>query len=144
MFRACSRASFLKLPSHIYFSCLSPIAMIHGLHAVLTAVWQSVTIPPEWKRELVVPIWKRERGPPGLQQLQWYYAVDCARQGPCLPLMREGRAFLSFSLKGLSRSVEASIPSKLARACRGRTYDYPGTITKDSANHVYLRVYAFK
>ena len=33
-------------------------AMIHGLHAVLTAVWQSGTIPPDWKRGLVVPIWK--------------------------------------------------------------------------------------
>ncbi|KAG0730476.1 Transposon TX1 uncharacterized protein [Chionoecetes opilio] len=33
-------------------------AMIHGLHAVLTAVRQSGTIPPAWKRGLVVPIWK--------------------------------------------------------------------------------------
>ncbi|KAG0716601.1 LINE-1 reverse transcriptase [Chionoecetes opilio] len=33
-------------------------AMIRGLHAVLTAVWQSGTIPPDWKRRLVVPIWK--------------------------------------------------------------------------------------
>ncbi|KAG0713027.1 Transposon TX1 uncharacterized protein [Chionoecetes opilio] len=33
-------------------------AMIRGLHAVLTAVWQSGTIPPDWKRGLVVPIWK--------------------------------------------------------------------------------------
>ncbi|KAG0713587.1 hypothetical protein GWK47_015881 [Chionoecetes opilio] len=33
-------------------------AMIRGLHAVLTAVWQSRTIPPDWKRGLVVPIWK--------------------------------------------------------------------------------------
>ncbi|KAG0720355.1 Protein lin-10 [Chionoecetes opilio] len=33
-------------------------AMIRGLHAVLTAVWQSSTIPPDWKRGLVVPIWK--------------------------------------------------------------------------------------
>ena len=33
-------------------------AMIHGLHAVLSAVWQSGTIPPDWKRGLVVPIWK--------------------------------------------------------------------------------------
>ena len=32
-------------------------AMIRGLHAVLTAVWHSGTIPPDWKRELVVPIW---------------------------------------------------------------------------------------
>ncbi|KAG0730593.1 Retrovirus-related Pol polyprotein from type-2 retrotransposable element R2DM [Chionoecetes opilio] len=32
--------------------------MIRGLHAVLTAVWQSGTIPPDWKRRLVVPIWK--------------------------------------------------------------------------------------
>ncbi len=31
-------------------------AMTHGLHAVLTAVWQSGTIPPDWKRGLVVPI----------------------------------------------------------------------------------------
>ena len=33
-------------------------AMICGLHAVLTAVWHSGTIPPDWKRGLVVPIWK--------------------------------------------------------------------------------------
>ena len=33
-------------------------AMTRGLHAVLTAVWQSGTIPPDWKRGLVVPIWK--------------------------------------------------------------------------------------
>ena len=33
-------------------------AMIHGLHAVLTAVWHSVTIPPDWKRGLVIPIWQ--------------------------------------------------------------------------------------
>ena len=32
--------------------------MIHGLHAVLTAVWHSGTILLDWKRELVVPIWK--------------------------------------------------------------------------------------
>ncbi len=25
-------------------------AMIHGLYAVLTAMWQSGTIPPEWNR----------------------------------------------------------------------------------------------
>ena len=33
-------------------------AMTRGLHAVLSAVWQSGTIPPDWKRGLVVPIWK--------------------------------------------------------------------------------------
>ena len=33
-------------------------AMISGLHAVLTAVWHSDTIPPDWKKGLVVPIWK--------------------------------------------------------------------------------------
>ena len=33
-------------------------AMIHGLHTVLTAVWHSGTVPPDWKRGLVVPIWK--------------------------------------------------------------------------------------
>ena len=33
-------------------------AMIHGLHAVLTVVWHSGTIPPDWKRGLVFPIWK--------------------------------------------------------------------------------------
>ncbi len=32
--------------------------MIHGLHAVLTVVRQSGTIPCDWKRGLVVPIWK--------------------------------------------------------------------------------------
>ena len=33
-------------------------AMIHGLQAVLTVVWHSGIIPPDWKRGLVVPIWK--------------------------------------------------------------------------------------
>ena len=33
-------------------------AMIRGLHAVLTAIWHSDTIPPDWKRGLAVPIWK--------------------------------------------------------------------------------------
>ena len=33
-------------------------AMICGLHAVLTVVWHSGTIPPDWRRGLVVPIWK--------------------------------------------------------------------------------------
>ena len=33
-------------------------AMILGLHAVLTAVWHSGTIPPGWKKGLVVHIWK--------------------------------------------------------------------------------------
>ena len=31
-------------------------ALIHGLHAVLTAVWHSGIIPPDWKKGLVVPI----------------------------------------------------------------------------------------
>ena len=33
-------------------------AMIRGLHAVLTAVWYSGTIPPDWKMGLDAPIWK--------------------------------------------------------------------------------------
>ena len=33
-------------------------AMIHGLHSVVTAVWQSGTIPLDWKRGLVTPIYK--------------------------------------------------------------------------------------
>ena len=37
--------------------------MIRGLHAVLTAVWHSITISPDWKRGLVVPIWK-DKGDP--------------------------------------------------------------------------------
>ena len=37
-------------------------AMIRGLqHAVLTAVWHSDTIPPDWKKGLVFPIWKGKR-----------------------------------------------------------------------------------
>ena len=32
-------------------------AMIRGLHAVLTAVWHSGTIPPDWKKRLVVSVW---------------------------------------------------------------------------------------
>ena len=34
--------------------------MIRELHAVLTAVWHSGTIPPDWKKGLVIPIWKRK------------------------------------------------------------------------------------
>ena len=33
-------------------------AMTHGLYVVLTAIWYSGTIPPDWKRGLIVPIWK--------------------------------------------------------------------------------------
>ncbi len=55
--------------------------------------------------------------------------------------MTERRATLSSSLKGLTRSEEASIPSKLVRVCRGHTYDYSGTLTKDSANHVFTYVF---
>ena len=33
-------------------------AMIRGLHAVLTAVWHSGIVPPDWKRGLVIPIFK--------------------------------------------------------------------------------------
>ena len=32
--------------------------MIRGLHTVLTAVWQTGTIPPDWRRGLVTPLWK--------------------------------------------------------------------------------------
>ena len=35
--------------------------MIRGLHAVLTAVWYSGTIPLDWKRGLVIPIWQGVR-----------------------------------------------------------------------------------
>ena len=35
--------------------------MIRGLHAVLTVVWHSCTIPSDWKKGLVVPIWKSKR-----------------------------------------------------------------------------------
>ncbi len=38
--------------------------MTHGFDAVMSAVWQSCTIPPDWKRGLVVPIYmEREGGP---------------------------------------------------------------------------------
>ena len=33
-------------------------AIICGLHAVLTAVWHSGTIHPDWKKGLIVSIWK--------------------------------------------------------------------------------------
>ena len=33
-------------------------AKIHVLHAVLTAIWHSGTIPPDWKKGFVVLIWK--------------------------------------------------------------------------------------
>ena len=32
--------------------------IIRGFLAVLTAVWHSGTIPPDWKKGLVAPIWK--------------------------------------------------------------------------------------
>ena len=35
-------------------------AMIRGLHAVLTAVWHSGTISPDWKKGLVISIWKEK------------------------------------------------------------------------------------
>ena len=36
------------------------VASSRGLHAVLTAVCHSGTIPPDWKKGLVIPIWKRK------------------------------------------------------------------------------------
>ena len=33
-------------------------ALIRGLHAVLTAVWHSGTIPLYWKKRLIDPIWQ--------------------------------------------------------------------------------------
>ena len=53
--------------------------MICGLHAVLTAVWHSGTIPPDWKKGLVIPIWKGK----GLQQLPWNNTAQHTRQGAC-------------------------------------------------------------
>ncbi|XP_037803932.1 uncharacterized protein LOC119598352 [Penaeus monodon] len=32
--------------------------MFCGLHAVLFAIWETGTIPPDWKRGLIIPIWK--------------------------------------------------------------------------------------
>lgn len=55
------------------------------LHAVLTAICQSTTIPPCRKWGLVSPIWKW--GPEGLQQLLGYYTAQCARQGLCPTLL---------------------------------------------------------
>ncbi|XP_076041794.1 uncharacterized protein LOC143025679 [Oratosquilla oratoria] len=37
-------------------------AMICCLHAVLSAIWQSGTIPSDWKKGLVIPIWKEKGG----------------------------------------------------------------------------------
>ena len=56
-------------------------AMIRGLQAVLTAVWHSGTIPPDWKKGLVVPIWKGKGS--RLQQLTWNNAAQLTRQGDC-------------------------------------------------------------
>lgn len=36
------------------------VVMICRLHVVLAAVWQSDTIPPDWKREHVILIWKEK------------------------------------------------------------------------------------
>lgn len=40
--------------------------MIYGVIAVLYAIWQSDTIPPDWKTEFIIPVWKREETPSGL------------------------------------------------------------------------------
>ncbi len=54
-------------------------AMIHGLHAVLTAVWQSGTIPSDWKRGPVISIWNEKDYHRDCNNYQWYYAVQCTR-----------------------------------------------------------------
>lgn len=41
-------------------------AVICGLHVVAPAVWQSVAIPPYWKRSLIVSV--KEKGLTELQQ----------------------------------------------------------------------------
>ena len=43
---------------NIRVEMLKAESMIRGLYTVLTAVWQSGTIPPDWKRRLIVPIWR--------------------------------------------------------------------------------------
>ena len=47
-------------------------AMIRGLHTVMTAVWHSGTIPPDWKKGLVIPIWK---GKGDLQDCNNYHGI---------------------------------------------------------------------
>ena len=46
--------------------------MIRGVHAVLTAVWHSGTIPPDRKKGLVVPIWKVKGDP---QDCSYYRGI---------------------------------------------------------------------
>ena len=58
-------------------------AMIHGLHAVVTAVWHSDTIPPDWKKGVGCPNLEGERGPSRLQQLLWNNTAQHTRQGAC-------------------------------------------------------------
>ena len=58
-------------------------AMIRWLHAALTEVWHSGTIPPDWKKGFVVPIWKGKGGPSRLQQLPWNNTAQRTRQGAC-------------------------------------------------------------
>ena len=57
--------------------------MIRGLHAVLTAVWHSGTIPLDWKKGVGRPYLEGERGPSRLQQIPWNNTAQLTRQGAC-------------------------------------------------------------
>ncbi|KAG0710615.1 Cytochrome P450 10 [Chionoecetes opilio] len=88
-------------------------AMIRGLHAVLTAVWQSGAIPPDWKRGLVVPIWKGKG-----------YRQDCNNY--------RGITLLSVPGKVLSHLLLTRIRSHLLKHQRPQQSGFtPGKSTTD-------------
>lgn len=64
-------------------------AMICGLHAVLTALWQPGTNPPDLKKGAGCPNLEKGRVPSGLQEQLLYYSAYCGRQGVCYMLFME-------------------------------------------------------
>lgn len=74
------------------------------LHAALSAVWQSGTIPHYCKRGQLFPIWENKTGQSELQRLQRYYTNKCARQDGRVVSERcsEFRANSSSPIEGLA------------------------------------------
>lgn len=54
-----------------------------GLHAVLTAIWLSGTIPSDWKRGLAIPIQKGKVDCQDCNSDQGYYTAQCTRHNFC-------------------------------------------------------------
>ena len=54
--------------------------MICGLHTVLSTMWRSGAIPPDWKRGLVIPVWKGKEDRQNCNNYCGYNTTRCTRQ----------------------------------------------------------------